>query len=290
MDKKEEPNFQMQLAVIDREVDNSHINQRLMDGYINATALCKACKKDFYDYSRLKSTKEFIDELSSETEIPVSALIQTVKGGTPQFQGTWVHPQVAINLAQWASPKFAVLVSKWVFEWMQGSFNKNNMPYHLQRYLLNRGKIPVGYFSVFNEIVYSLIAPLEEMGYTLPDKLVPDISEGKVFCNWLRKERNIDPSTFPTYTHEYGDGRKIPNVKLYPNELLPDFREHFNNEWLLQRAEQYFSKKDIKAIPYLQKMVLQLPKTQKCEMKQIISNDDFDKGIDKIIGFTMDEN
>ena len=83
-----------------------------------------------------------------------------------------------------------------------------------------------------NEIVYSLIAPLEEMGYTLPDKLVPDISEGKVFCNWLRKERNIDPSTFPTYTHEYGDGRKIPNVKLYPNELLPDFREHFNNEWL----------------------------------------------------------
>lgn len=289
MDKKEEPNFQMQLAVIDREVDNSHINQRLMDGYINATALCKACKKDFYDYSRLKSTKEFIDELSSETVIPVSALIQTVKGGTPQFQGTWVHPQVAINLAQWASPKFAVLVSKWVFEWMQGSFNKNNMPYHLQRYLLNRGKIPVGYFSVFNEIVYSLIAPLEEMGYTLPDKLVPDISEGKVFCNWLRKERNIDPSTFPTYTHEYGDGRKIPNVKLYPNELLPDFREHFNNEWLLQRAEQYFSKKDIKAIPYLQKMVLQLPKTQKYEMKQIISNDDFDKGIDKIIGFTMDE-
>lgn len=289
MDKKEEPNFQMQLAVIDREVDNSHINQRLMDGYINATALCKACKKDFYDYSRLKSTKEFIDELSSETGITVSALIQTVKGGTPQFQGTWVHPQVAINLAQWASPKFAVLVSKWVFEWMQGSFNKNNMPYHLQRYLLNRCKIPVGYFSVFNEIVYSLIAPLEEMGYTLPDKLVPDISEGKVFCNWLRKERNIDPSTFPTYTHEYGDGRKIPNVKLYPNELLPDFREHFNNEWLLQRAEQYFSKKDIKAIPYLQKMVLQLPKTQKCEIKQISSNDDFDKGIDRILGYKVDE-
>lgn len=289
MDKKQEPNFQMQLAVIDREVGDSHIDQRLMDGYINATALCKACKKDFYDYSRLKSTKEFIDELSSETGIPVSALIQTVKGGNPQFQGTWVHPQVAINLAQWASPKFAVLVSKWVFEWMQGSFNKNNIPYHLQRYLLNRGKIPVGYFSVFNEIVYSLIAPLEEMGYTLPDKLVPDISEGKVFCNWLRKEKNIDPSTFPTYTHEYGDGRKIPNVRLYPNELLPDFREHFNNEWLLQRAEQYLSKKDIKAIPYLQKMMISLPKTDSCQSKRIENNDDFDKGIDRILGYRVDE-
>ena len=43
-------------------------------------------------------------------------------------------------------------------------------------------------------------------------------------------------------------------------------------------------------MPYLQKMVLQLPKTQKCEIKQISSNDDFDKGIDKIIGFTIDEN
>ena len=51
-----------------------------------------------------------------------------------------------------------------------------------------------------------------------------------------------------------------------------------------------FQKKDIKAIPYLQKMVLQLPKLQKCEIKQISSNDDFDKGIDKIIGFTIDEN
>ena len=52
MDKKKEPNFQMQLAVIDREVDNFHINQRLIDGYINATSLCKACGKNFADYKR----------------------------------------------------------------------------------------------------------------------------------------------------------------------------------------------------------------------------------------------
>mgnify|MGYP001514968045 FL=1 len=32
-------------------------------------------------------------------------------------------------------------------------------------------------------------------------------------------------------------------------------------------------------------MVLQLPKAQKCEIKEIRSNDDFDKGIDNIIGF-----
>lgn len=196
--------------------------------------------------------------------IPMSAVVQIVRGGEPHFQGTWVHPQVAMHLAQWASPKFAVLVSKWVYEWMQGSIKpQSNIPYHLKRYLLNRSKIPAGYFSMFNEIVYGLIAPLEDVGYTLPDKLVPDISEGRVFCKWLREEKGVDPSTFPTYTHEYGDGRIIPGVKLYPNELLADFRAHFNDEWLLRRAQAYFRKKDPTALPHLQEIILQLPKSPK---------------------------
>lgn len=255
--------FQLQIACVDREVDNAHIHQRLDDGYINATALCKACGKEVKHYLSNATTKEFIKTLSSEVGIPTSALIQSVKGGQPQFQGTWVHPQVAINLAQWASPKFAVLVSKWVFEWMQGNFSsQKNLPYHLQRYLLNRKKIPVGYFSIFNEIVYGLIAPLEDLGYTLPDKIVPDISEGKLFSNWLRRN-GIDPQKFPTYEHEYGDGRIIKGVRLYPDKYLPEFREHFNDSWLLERAQKYFEKKDPAALPYLQKMILSLPDVNK---------------------------
>lgn len=251
---------QLTLAFVDRQVDNNHIEQRLLDGYINATALCKACGKNLSDYVRLKSTTDFFNELSSDMGFPISALIQIVRGGDPRFQGTWVHPQVAIHLAQWASPKFAVAVSKWVFEWMQGNIKtQGNLPYHLRRYMLNRRKIPHGYFSMFNEIVTALIAPLEEQGYTLPDKLVPDISEGKIFCNWLRDVKNIDPSQFPTYEHEYGDGRKIPNVRLYPDSLLPEFRAHFNNVWLLERATEYFKKKDTKALPFLAKMMDELP-------------------------------
>lgn len=173
---------------------------------------------------------------------------------------------------------------------------QTSMPYHLKRYLLNRGKIPVGYFSVFNEIVYSLIAPLEDIGYTLPDNLVPDISEAKIFCNWLRKEKGIEPKEFPTYTHTYSDGREIPNVRLYPNSLLEDFRAHFNDVWLLQRAQTYFSDKDKTALPYLQKMILQLPKADQSQIKMLPdkskekpSTDDFDKGMDKILGYEIDE-
>jgi len=92
---------QLKLALIERNGDNNMpVQQRLMDGYINATELCQASRKNFNDYSRLKSTNEFIDALSSETGIPASTLIQSVRGGDVRFQGTWVHPQVAINLAQ----------------------------------------------------------------------------------------------------------------------------------------------------------------------------------------------
>ena len=45
-------------------------------------------------------------------EIPITGLVQSIQGGNPSFQVTRVHPQVATHLAQWASPKFAVLAER----------------------------------------------------------------------------------------------------------------------------------------------------------------------------------
>jgi hypothetical protein len=226
----------------------------------------------------LKATNEFINELSSDTGIPISALIQSVKGGDPRFQGTWVHPQIAINLAQWASPKFAVLVSKWVFEWMSGRIpNATKLPYHLQRYMINRSEIPSTHFSIFNEIVYNLIAPLEDHGYELPDSMVPDISEGRMFADWVRREKKLNPDLFPKYKHTYPDGRSF-DARLYPNFLLSDFREHFHNVWLTSKSVGYFKIRDINALPYLRKMFDTLPESQKK-----VAIEDFNKKTAKIL-------
>jgi hypothetical protein len=255
---------QYTLALIDRHVEKDIIEQRAMDGYINATDLCNASNKKLSHYLENRSTQAFLNELSSDIGIPTSGLVQIIKGGIPQLQGTWVHPQVAINLGQWASPKFAVLVSRWVFEWLNGNIpNQNKLPYHIQRYLINRSEIPYTHFSVFNEIMLHLIAPLEEYGYELPDKLVPDISQGKMFAGWVRREKNLEPNDFPTYTHTYPDGRKIPNVKLYPNFLLADFRKHFNEVWIKERAINYFKERDKNALPYLESVVKALPEPTK---------------------------
>lgn len=230
---------------IEHTVDGEVIQQRPRDGYINATTLCKKARKQFNDYSRLASSSAFINELSTETGIPVSALIQSLIGGNNQkAQGTWVHPQVAIHLAQWLSPKFAVQVSKWVYEWARGNVS-DFMPVHVQRYLLNRRKVPPECFSMLNEIYLNLLAPLEDNGYLLPDKMMPDISTGRMFSGFLR-ERGIDPDKFPTYEHEFiGGNRPTVYARLYPIRYLPTFREYFNRQWLPKQAKVYFEKKTL---------------------------------------------
>jgi hypothetical protein len=45
-------------------------------------------------------------------------LIRIIATGPNDQRGTWIHPQIAINLATWLSPEFAVQVSEWVVSWM----------------------------------------------------------------------------------------------------------------------------------------------------------------------------
>ena len=116
------------MDIILHEANGLQISQRYDDGYINLTQMAHANNKDLHDYLRLKTTKAFIKELSLETGIHGSKIIQVRKGrGNRVKQGTWGHPQVAINCGQWCSPKFAVLVSQWVFEWMTTAQNPRSI-------------------------------------------------------------------------------------------------------------------------------------------------------------------
>jgi hypothetical protein len=245
---------QLTLSFIPHDYDGNLISQRAIDGYVNATAMCKAVNKKFGDYTRLSATQEFLKELASVTGIPVTGLIISMQGGTPELQGSWVHPDVAINLGQWCSPKFAVAVSRWVRDWMTGKFAKGQLPYHIERYMANRSEIPHTHFSMLNEMTFGLVGQMEKDGYTLPERMIPDISMGLIFCKWLREEKGLDTKKLPTYKHRYQDGRVV-DAKLYPNSVLADFRRHFHEEWLPKRAVDYFRKHDPKALPFLQKLL-----------------------------------
>jgi hypothetical protein len=91
------------------------------DGYIYATALCKASGKRINNWLRIKETQEFIKKL----EIPVThesvtenkQVIEVYYGGNEKYsQGTWIHPDLGLQLAQWCSTNFSLQVSKWMKE------------------------------------------------------------------------------------------------------------------------------------------------------------------------------
>ena len=103
------------------EFNGFKIRQRESDGYIHATDMCKVGKNDWYQYVRGKNTKKFIEALKAEPQICGSALITSIKGGNDKNnQGTWIHPRIAINLAQWISAEFAVKVTDWVQKFIEG--------------------------------------------------------------------------------------------------------------------------------------------------------------------------
>lgn len=148
-------------------------------------------------------------------------------------------------------------MSSWVFEWMNGNVS-GYMPFHVKRYIHNRAKIPYGHFSMLNEIYLNLLALLEDKGFKMPDKMIPDISTGKMFSSFLRT-KGVQTDDFPTYQHEFLDNTcPVVNARLYPIEYLPEFRKFFNAEWLPNRATAYFQKKAPKALPYIHK-IKQLP-------------------------------
>jgi hypothetical protein len=248
--------MQAHFELIPHVVEKEVIQQRVKDGYINATAMCKAAGRPWSRYWEARPSKDFVSALAADLGISITELIQSVTGGNPQLQGTWVHPQVAIHLAQWLSPEFAVQVSKWVFDWMSGRTRPGpaNLPYHLQRYLINNDKVPAGYFSILAELSITLIAPLERLGYRLPPEMVPDISSGRIFCKWLREEMSIDTDALPVYFHRYPDGRVVP-AKLYPEALLADFRKHVREVWMPEHAAEYFRKRDGAALQYLPNVI-----------------------------------
>jgi hypothetical protein len=107
-------------------LNNQIIQFREIDNYINATQLCKAGGKKLSHWINLDNTKELINILASNAGIPALDLIDKKVGGN--HNGTWIHPDLAIQLAQWLSPQFSIQVSCWIRQ----LFTTGNVSINLQ--------------------------------------------------------------------------------------------------------------------------------------------------------------
>lgn len=80
-------------------------------------------KKRFYDYHRSKETKKFYQGVSEVNDVPAEQLVIMIKGGYSHLRGTWVHPDIGVDLARWVDRLFAVKVSKLVQAFANGDLS-----------------------------------------------------------------------------------------------------------------------------------------------------------------------
>lgn len=104
------------------------IEARASDNFVNATQMCKAGGKQFKDWDRLDSTKNLVriliknlnnhHESNRHTRLLNDDLYSTVidKKVGGNHSGSWIHPDLAVQLAQWVSAEVAIQVSRWVRE------------------------------------------------------------------------------------------------------------------------------------------------------------------------------
>lgn len=99
-----------------RTWNDAPISRRDGDGYADATAMCQANGKLWGHYISNQRTTDYLQALAASLGIPADQLVITTTTGPNHLRGTWAHPRLAVDLARWLSPQFAVWMDGWLLE------------------------------------------------------------------------------------------------------------------------------------------------------------------------------
>jgi hypothetical protein len=119
-------------GLVVRTWNDAPITRRDSDGFADATAMCQACDKRWGNYLQLDTSRAYIQALSDSLGIPADQLILSTTTGPNHLRGTWIHPRLAVDLARWLSPAFAVWMDGWFLESIQQSshHNQSSLPFN----------------------------------------------------------------------------------------------------------------------------------------------------------------
>lgn len=88
----------------------------IRNGYMNATYLCNSANlttKKFGRWNRTQGSRDFINELAEELDVKSRDLMIENKGGRNAFtRGTYVHPDLLMEIARWISIDFRLKCNK----------------------------------------------------------------------------------------------------------------------------------------------------------------------------------
>ncbi len=106
--------------LIIHQLNGSPIHQSIIDGYINLNQMADAAGKRVDNWLGNQSTKDLIAEYEKQRDSNtrnsgyLNPALITLRGNGC---GTWAHPLIAIQFAQWCSAAFALQVSRWIYDW-----------------------------------------------------------------------------------------------------------------------------------------------------------------------------
>lgn len=101
-------------------VDGTLVTElRLSDGYVNATKMTKAAKKQLGHWLENRKTKEYLEAFADDIGKPISFFVQR-QHGLGSDQATWVHPEIAVDIAAWCSNAFKIQVNRLVHRFLKG--------------------------------------------------------------------------------------------------------------------------------------------------------------------------
>lgn len=77
------------------------------EAFFNATLAAKPFGKQPRDWLKVEDNQAYIEAVKTRLLTEQHQLVRVVQGGTPEEQGTWLHPKLGIAFARWLDPHFA---------------------------------------------------------------------------------------------------------------------------------------------------------------------------------------
>lgn len=220
---------------------------------VNATQMAKpfSTHKRPQFWLKTEYANEFVTALTEARNIASVDLVQVIKGGDPQNQGTWFHEDVALEFARWLSPRFAIWCNDRIKELLRTGTTATSR-YDASRNILPGFHLPqskmIGGSAVWTILLDGVLY------YRLKDILV-----AADMYKYERSVRYTNHATFKPYVYWFSDkvGNRpkryitkdgvlfiLSNTRMMNNPRLPLFLDSFKSG--IESAGKRIENKNIK--------------------------------------------
>jgi phage antirepressor YoqD-like protein len=208
----------------------------------NATEMAKAFNKTPKDWLRTGPALEFINALSSVRHISTTELVIVRQGG--DFQGTWMHEDVALEFARWLSPSFAIWCNDHIKQMLRtgqtslGSISEDQRILQAMQILQQRVETTTKQLEIANTTISHQAPKVEYYDEVLDSK-------GLISTTIIAKDLGMSASALNRKLNQMGvifrqDGTWVPYAKYQGNGFCKSKTFPYTDENGKQKTSIHF--------------------------------------------------